>query len=250
MRLCALALAMWPAVAGAQTITSAEFVEPTTRYDHGILGDAVEWGGLEITTNGGAADSGPILRGSRKTTWLIDLPDDQVFEDVEPRLWDVTGDGFPEVVVIHTHLEYGARLLVMGVGDRQAPVEIAQTPYIGRTHRWLAPIGAADLDGDGAVEIAYIDRPHLAKTLRIWRFVDGALTHVHDVPGLTNHRIGEDNIAGGIRDCGQGPEMITANANWTRIMATTFVDGRAQTRDIGVHESRASFDAAMACDAS
>ncbi|PRY78323.1 hypothetical protein CLV80_104291 [Yoonia maritima] len=231
MRLCALALAMWPAVAGAQTIASAEFVEPTTRYDHGILGDAVEWGGLRFTADG--------------TTYQITLPETHVFEDFEPRLWDLNSDGAPEMVVIETGMARGAALAVYGPEGK-----IAQTPYIGRTHRWLAPIGAADLDGDGAIEIAYIDRPHLAKTLRIWRFSDGALSHVVDVPGLTNHRIGEDNIAGGIRDCGQGPEMITANADWTRLIATTFVDGRAQTRDIGTHEGRTSFAAAMACDPS
>jgi len=231
MRLCALALAMWPAVAGAQTIASAEFFEPTTRYDHGILGDAVEWGGLRFTADG--------------TTYQITLPETHVFEDFEPRLWDLNNDGAPEMVVIETDMARGAALAVYGSEGK-----IAQTPYIGRTHRWLAPIGAADLDGDGAIEIAYIDRPHLAKTLRIWRFSDGALSHVVDVPGLTNHRIGEDNIAGGIRDCGQGPEMITANADWTRLIATTFVDGRAQPRDIGTHEGRTSFATAMACDPS
>lgn len=247
MRFWVAALAMWPALAAAQTIDSAEFVDPTTRYDHGILGDAVEWGGLEIVTKGGAADTGLTLRGLTNKTWLIDLPEEQVFEDFHPRLWDVTGDRFPEVVVIETHRGFGARLLIFGVNDRGKPEEIASTPYIGQTHRWLAPIGAADLDGDGAIEIAYIDRPHLAKTLRIWRYQDGALIHVVDVPGLTNHRIGEDNIAGGIRDCGHGPEMITANADWTRIMATTFASGRAQSRDIGPHAGRASFAAALNC---
>lgn len=229
MRLCALALALWPVCASAQSISSAEFTDPTTRYDHGILGDAVEWGALRFTAG--------------STTYQITLPDPHVFEDIAPRLWDVTGDGAPEIVVIETDIARGAALAIYGVDGK-----IAQTPYIGRTHRWLAPIGAADLDGDGAVEIAYIDRPHLAKTLRIWRFADGALTHVLDLQGLTNHRIGEDNIAGGIRDCGQGPEMITANADWTRVIATVFTDGLSQSRDIGPHVDRGSFAAAMRCE--
>jgi hypothetical protein len=229
MRFCALALALWPACVGAQSITTAEFTDPTPRYDHGILGDAVEWGGLRFTAGGG--------------TYQITLPDTHVFEDIAPRLWDMTGDGASEMVVIETDMARGAALAVYGVDGK-----IAQTPYIGRTHRWLAPIGAADLDGDGAIEVAYIDRPHLAKTLRIWRFEDGSLTHVLDVPGLTNHRIGEGNIAGGLRDCGQGPEMITANADWTRVIATTYVDGRSQSRDIGPHVDRSSFAKAMACE--
>ncbi|MDO6591714.1 VCBS repeat-containing protein [Loktanella sp. D2R18] len=229
MRFCALALALWPVSAGAQSITEAEFTDPTTRYAHGILGDAVEWGGLRFVADG--------------ATYQITLPNTHVFEDIAPRLWDMTGDGSPEIVVIETEIARGAALAIYG-----AEGKIAQTPYIGRTHRWLSPIGAVDLDGDGAIEVAYIDRPHLAKTLRIWRFEDGGLTHVHDLPGLTNHRIGEDNIAGGLRDCGQGPEMITANANWTRIIATVYVGGRSQSRDIGPHVDRSSFASALACE--
>jgi hypothetical protein len=38
------------------------------------------------------------------------------------------------------------------------------------------------------------------------------------LPGLTNHRIGEAVISGGVRDCGQGPELILASKDWTRLM--------------------------------
>lgn len=38
------------------------------------------------------------------------------------------------------------------------------------------------------------------------------------LPGLTNHRIGEDVISGGLRDCGQGPELVLASSDWTRLM--------------------------------
>ncbi len=106
----------------------------------------------------------------------------------------------------------------------------------------------ADLDGDGLIEIAYIDRPHLAKTLRVWRFMDGASGPVAELSGLTNHRIGERDIGGGIRDCGNGPEMITANADWTQVMATTLTDGQLTTRAIGAHVDRGSFATALACE--
>lgn len=233
MRLCALALAVWPAVAGAQTITDAQFEGPTTRYAHGILGDAIEWEKLRFT----------VQTAGRNVTYEVTLPDTHVFEDVAPRLWDVTGDGSPEIVVIETDMRAGAALAIYGLEGK-----IAETPHIGRSNRWLAPIGAADLDGDGTIEIAYIDRPHLAKTLRVWRFVDGALEPVIDLAGLTNHRIGEADIGGGIRDCGQGPEMITANANWTRVMATTLVNGELRARDIGAHVDRGSFATALVCE--
>jgi hypothetical protein len=52
------------------------------------------------------------------------------------------------------------------------------------------------LNGDGIIEIAYIDRPHLAKELRVWSFVNGDLRPLPRASGLTNHRIGEDFISG------------------------------------------------------
>ena len=74
---------------------------------------------------------------------------------------------------------------------------IAATPYIGTRFRWLAPLVAADLDGDGWIEIAYIDRPHLAMVLRVWRFENGVLHPVAEASGLTNHQFGADVIEGG-----------------------------------------------------
>ena len=213
----------------ADTIRSAEYGAPTDRYAHGILGDAIEWGELRLETDGGVR--------------IFTLPQERVFEDVAPRLVDLDGDGEPEVVVVETLNTAGAQLAVYDAGGK-----IAATPHIGRTNRWLSPVGAADLDGDGLIEIAYIDRPHLAKTLRVWRFVDGGLVPVADLPRLTNHRIGERDIGGGIRDCGEGPEMITASADWTRVMATTLSDGALETGAIGPHRDRSSFATALACE--
>lgn len=213
----------------AETIVSADYAAPTDRYAHGILGDTIEWGELQITTD--------------IDTHRFVLSQDRVFEDTAPRLADLDGDGHPEVIVVETLVRAGAQLAVY-----DATGKIAATPHIGQTNRWLAPIGIADLDGDGMIEIAYIDRPHLAKTLRVWRFMDGALEPVADLPGLTNHRIGERDIGGGIRDCGNGPEMITANADWTQVMATTLTDGQLTTRAIGAHVDRGSFATALACE--
>ena len=102
----------------------------------------------------------------------------------------------------------------------------------------------ADFDGDGLVELAYIDRPHLARLLRVWRFQDGALVEVAQAKGLTNHRFGDAAISGGIRDCGNGPEMITADAAWSRIVATRLVGGRIESRTVS---ENVDFAAALDC---
>ncbi len=242
MRALAALLAVLTAPVSAETILSAEYAGPTERYAHGILGDAIEWSELHITTDG--TDPGAIKQDavSRQKQYEIRLPFDRVFEDVAPRLADLDGDGAPEVIVVETQVATGAQLAIYNESGK-----IAATPHIGRTNRWLAPIGAADLDGDGHIEIAYIDRPHLAKTLRVWRFRDGALTEIAAASGLTNHRIGERDIAGGIRDCGNGPEMITATADWSRIVAVRLVDGVLEAQAVGPHEGRSSFATALNC---
>ena len=197
-------------------VAEARYSEPTTRYAHGILGDIIEFGALEIVTD---ADKAIIMR----------LPETRVFVDLEPRLYDVDLDGSAEVVVVESSMFQGARLAIY---DETGLV--SATPYIGRSNRFLAPLGAGDLDGDGNIELAYIDRPHLAKTLRIWRFEDGALRHVVDQAGLTNHRVGEDFISGGILICGDdAPRIVTANANWSRIMISQLDGSKVTTKDAG-----------------
>ena len=215
MRALAAALCLAAGPVAALQIESARFEDPTARYDHGVLGDALEWGALVIET-----DAGPRR---------ISLPQTQVFEDLAPRLWDVTGDGAPEVVVVQTDLSRGARLLVLGT--RGDTVEaLAATPWIGQRHRWLAPVGAGDLDGDGRIEIALVDRPHLRKTLQIWRY-DGGLSLVAEAPDLTNHRIGEAVIAGGLT-C-DGRAVVTYSGDWTRVRLTRLEAGRTVTVDAG-----------------
>jgi len=216
--------------ASAQDIVkSADFADPTKRYDHGILGDAIEYGEMVITLTNDARV-------------LIHLPEERVFEDISPRVVDLDNDGAPEIVVVETDVNLGARLSVYGSQGL-----ITATPHIGRSYRWLAPIGAADLDGDGYVEIAYIDRPHLAKLLKIWRYKDGKLTLAAEQGGLTNHQIGQDFISGGIRDCGAGPQMITASSDWSEIVASVFDGEEIRFAAIGEHKGQNSFKRALDC---
>lgn len=246
-------LAFWTAVLIALTspawptppniITKAEYIEPTTRYDHGVLGDAIEWGALQMTVDMCYGCETAMIRN-----FVIRLPENRVFEDIAPRLISIENDWTDLVMVVETDLELGARLALYTEDGLWAA-----TPFIGTSHRWLAPIGASDLDGDGVVEIAYVDRPHLAKTIRVWRInelgnsVRDRLQHVADLPGFTNHRIGEDSIAGGIRDCADGPELIVTDANWQNIVAVRLDDGEFTARILGPHKNRRSFARALNC---
>ncbi|WP_238991728.1 FG-GAP repeat domain-containing protein [Gemmobacter caeruleus] len=183
----------------AETLVAARYAEPVARYDHHILGRLRDHGALVLTLRA-CGDCAPEERRFR-------LPETHVFEDVAPRLWDVTGDGAPEAVVVETDIARGAALAIYGPAGR-----LAATAPIGQTHRWLAPAGAGDFDGDGRIEIAYVDRPHLRRELVFLRLDGPQLTEVARLPGYANHRIGEERILSGSRDCGAGAELVLPDA--------------------------------------
>ena len=238
MRLAA-PLALLASQAAADMVISATFIDPTTRYAHGVLGDAIEWGGLEIEVGPDASSRGTV-------TYRFTLPERLVYEDLEPRLWDVTGDGAPEVVVVMSDRDQGASLVIIGLVDDK-PAVIAATPHIGQRNRWLAPVGAADLDGDGFVEIGYVDRPHLAKMLRLWRFTGDGFLEVARLEGLSNHLIGDAFIQSGQRQCDGQTQFVMASGDWSRVVAVTFSAGRIASSDLGLYTGPRSIEEAPGC---
>ncbi|MDX2485853.1 MAG: VCBS repeat-containing protein [Pseudodonghicola sp.] len=242
--LCALLVAnpaaAEPAADCAAKVTGATYGTPTDRYRHGALGDPWEWASLEVSF------SRPRRCGPDQARASVVLPVNLVFEDVAPKLVDLDGDGEPEILTVESHRRLGARLAIYKHVSGQIR-RVATTAHIGHANRWLAQIGAADLDGDGRMEIAYIDRPHLAKTLRIWRYEGGVLALVAEAPGLSNHRFADPTITGGLRDCGTGPEIITADADWHHVMASRLNKGRIESRALAHTPSPDGFAAALAC---
>ena len=119
------------ATAGGSGPVQAWYGQPTTRYDHAILGDAIEGGSLVVID----------AQGIRHE---LVLPERLVFEDITPRLADLDGDGRSEIVTIRTDVTAGAAVAVYELAEGQL-VERAATAPIGLPHRWLsiAEIGRA-----------------------------------------------------------------------------------------------------------
>lgn len=199
------ALAVPPAA--AQTIITADYARPVSRYGHDALGPGHEWGALEVQLHDGRR-----LRFS--------LPETLVYEDIAPRLADLTGDGLPEVLVVESSLTQGSRLAVYSSKGR-----MAATAFIGARNRWLAPVGVADLDGDGTVELVYIETPHLAKVLKVVHLSGATLTPVAELAGLTNHHLGSAAIESAILSCGSSAVVLVADADWGQVMAVRLVQG-------------------------
>jgi hypothetical protein len=227
--------------ASAETITEAHDEEPTDAYAHGVLGDTRTYRVLIVSTDSRGSDGPATDAVVRTTTYRIRLELDHVFEDIAPRLADVDGNGEPEVLVVETQLERGAQLAVYDETGK-----VAATPFIGTRHRWLAPAGVGDFDGDGRPEIAYVDRPHLARELVFVRRNGDRLVEVARAPGFSNHRIGEDAILSAVRDCGAA-ELLLPDLDRTRLLAVRLDGGGVTMRDAGPWTGPASLARGAAC---
>jgi hypothetical protein len=239
MRAAAAALLLVAGCAAADeaVIVSATYEAPDDVYPHRIIGSLREMRVLAVTTEDGRTQRFDLREGPDPT---------HVFEDIAPRVSDADGDGAPEVVVVETDPARGAQLAVYALRDGVL-VKAAATPHIGEPFRWLAPVGVGDLNGDGRPEIAYVDRPHLARTLRIWTWGARGLTEIAALPGLTNHRIGDEVIWGGLRNCGTGVEMILADADFAEVMSARLEDDLIVARPLGLPATTAGFSRAFSC---
>jgi hypothetical protein len=219
----------------APQVVAARYEVDLNTYPHRIMGTIREKAVL-------------VARDAEGREYRIDLRDTgtNVFEDIAPRVVDADGDGQADVVVVESSLTEGAQLAVYGLrGDRL--VKSVATPHIGQRFRWLAPVAVADLDGNGITDIAYVDRPHLAKTLLVWSYAAGGLTRIATLPGVTNHRVGDETIWGGLRDCGTGPEMVVADADFTRVVLVRLADGTLTRTDTDIPATAGGFDRALTC---
>ena len=161
---------------GANDIARAWLTDPTGRYAHGVLGDKTEAGGLVLE-----------LRDGSLRTYRLDTG--SVFEDRRVRLYDLDGDGRDEAIVVQSYLYAGATLAVFRSGPGGTEF-VGEVPPIGKPNRWLNPAGIADFDGDGAVEIAYVETPHIGGVLKLYELRDGELVPDGEKQGFSNHAIG------------------------------------------------------------
>ena len=221
---------------GRRDIAAAWLTGPTGRYGHGVLGDAVEAGGLRA-----------VMADGRVLAYR--LAPDSVFEDLQPRLADLDGDGRDEILVVRAYLSAGAALAVFSVRGGELVLR-AETAPIGIPNRWLNPIGVGDFDGDGAPEAAYVETPHIGGILRVVALRGGRLVEEATAHGVSNHAMGSralglsavlDLDGNGSDDivlptAGRGDVRLISLAGGTARDLAVIRHGAAITTDFAVHD--------------
>lgn len=191
-------------VSGSKDIAWVWLGSPTRRYPHGALGSPVHAGSVHVLTR---SPGGPTVLVS------LSLPAHRVFEDRVPRLVDLDGDGRDEIVLVEADALRGAALVLLGLAQRGGQptlVERARGPYAGSTFRWLNPVGFADFDGDGQLDVASVTTPHIGGVLTLHHLRPPALVPFARALDVSNHRMGalEQQLAVVVQQHGLRPTII------------------------------------------
>jgi len=133
--------------AAADKIANARFSAPVERYGHFALGQPHEYARVSATTE-------------TERQVGFELPEDEVFEDLTPRIVRLAPDEPDGILVTVSNRVGGSRLMMLRLAGERLEIS-AESPPIGTPMRWLNLVGVADLDSDGKAEIAAVVTPHI-----------------------------------------------------------------------------------------
>jgi hypothetical protein len=130
--------------------------DPTTRYIHGVLGDAFEAGSITVLETG---------REGYTVSGRIEPESGGFFETLAP-LWFRPGRGEEELLAVTESTErMGSRISVYSPDGSL----VAAGPFVGEPQRWRHLIAAGPFGPGGEVEIAAVRTPHVGGPVEFYR---------------------------------------------------------------------------------
>jgi len=199
---------------GEGRIASAWLEGPTRRYPHGVLGDDIE-----------AHTVAAQLRNGRILRYRLD--EDSVFEDRQARFVDINDDGEDELLVVRSYLDAGSAVTILAPGEGGLKI-VAESEPIQLPNLWLNPVGVDDFDGDGEIEVALVETPHIGGVLRLLSRKGRHLVKKTYAFGFSNHAQGSRNMDLSLVEdvTGDGvPEIILPDALRRALRIVTFAGG-------------------------
>lgn len=184
------------------------YTNPTSRYAHGVLGDALEAGGITLIET----------QPEPRVAAVIPIPEPSVGEGIAPIWADLTGDGEREIIVTLSNADQGAQIVLFDqIGEK-----IAAGPPIGRGSRWRHQLAVAPFAPDGSLELAAVLTPHIGGVVEFYRLEANELKIVAQIPGYTSHMLGTRNLdlaAAGDFDGDGRHELLLPNQRRTELGA-------------------------------
>ncbi len=190
---------------------TAALTQPTDRYGHGVLGDKLEAGAIEL-----------IDRCSNERI-VIDVERPDVIEGLAPLLIDPNLSPTDDVLVLVTvsNAETGARLVVF---DLTGAI-VAESAPIGTGNRWRNQLAAGPIGPGGSFAVVDVRTPHIGGTVQ-WFSVDLTNKRLDLVAAseasFTTHVIGSRNLDLGVAvdvDGDGRPEVVVPSAQRDQLFA-------------------------------
>ncbi len=182
--------------------------DPTERYPHGALGDAVEAASMTLIDAGGRP----------RVISRMEFPQPWVFEGLAPIWTDWNRDGRKEILATLSSHRDGAKLALYDEGG----VVLAESPAIGSGQRWRHAIAVAPFGPGGEMELAEVLTPHLGGVVQFSRWQGKKLVSVARIPGFTSHVLGSRNLdlaAAGDFDGDGSVELLLPTQDRSRLAA-------------------------------
>lgn len=155
------------------------YSDPTSRYDHGVLGDELEAGSLTS-----------LDPATGSVNWVYRADTGAVFEGLAPIVAEFADEPGQEIIVTESNREVGARYVVLS----ERGEVIAKSDPIGQGYRWQHAIAVAPFAADGELELVGVRTPHLRATVEYYRLEGGVLRRVASLAGYSSHDLGSRNL--------------------------------------------------------